>query len=325
MKEITRQLQLENVVKERVFGSMAETFQFLLQALKSGSQLSSRPVLVVIDRFDLFAHHSKQTLLYNLFDLSQTPSTPLTVIGMTRRLDVLDLLEKRVKSRFCHRQLHIANKWTKDDFVTAFVQLLQVPIKKYNAKKWNEHVKNLIKSETVIKILHKLHDVNREIPCLLQLAAPLIARLGPEKDDITCSEIADSFEKITGAEPKSQLLRDATIVELSLVVAIRHLMTNQTEKDVTGFNFRQIYNMFRTFADKSPLLCKTSQALVRQSFERLVKTEVLRPTSKIHPAKVNREFVSMSLMVSGLQVYKAVSQYPNCPHELKKWTDSAIV
>jgi len=31
----------------------------------------------------------------------------LSVIGMTRRVDTVDLLEKRVKSRFSHRMIHV--------------------------------------------------------------------------------------------------------------------------------------------------------------------------------------------------------------------------
>ena len=157
---------------------------------------------------------------------------------------------------------------------------------------------------------------------MLQLAAPLVARLGPDKSDIKFSEVSESFKAMTRAEAKSRLLRGATIVELCLVVAVSHLIASHD--DATAFNFRQIYNMFRKFADKSPLLSKTTQELVRQSFERLVKTEVLRPSSRINPSKVNREFVPMQLMVSGRQVHEAVAQYYQCPHELKKWADSAI-
>ena len=32
---------------------------------------------------------------------------PICVIGMTSRLDVIELLEKRVKSRFSHRQIYL--------------------------------------------------------------------------------------------------------------------------------------------------------------------------------------------------------------------------
>ncbi|XP_013372905.1 PREDICTED: origin recognition complex subunit 4 isoform X3 [Chinchilla lanigera] len=86
LKEITRQLHLENVVGDKVFGSFAENFSFLLEALKKGDRTSSCPVIFILDEFDLFAHHKNQTLLYNLFDISQSAQTPVAVVGLTCRL-----------------------------------------------------------------------------------------------------------------------------------------------------------------------------------------------------------------------------------------------
>nr|KAF6337196.1 origin recognition complex subunit 4 [Myotis myotis] len=87
LKEITRQLNLENVVGDKVFGSFAENLSFILEALKKGDRTSSCPVIFILDEFDLFAHHRNQTLLYNLFDISQSAQTPIAVIGLTCRLN----------------------------------------------------------------------------------------------------------------------------------------------------------------------------------------------------------------------------------------------
>lgn len=51
-----------------------------------GDRTSSCPVIFILDEFDLFAHHKNQTLLYNLFDISQSAQTPIAVIGLTCRL-----------------------------------------------------------------------------------------------------------------------------------------------------------------------------------------------------------------------------------------------
>ena len=51
----------------------------------SGSQ-SSKPIVFIVEEFDLFALHRNQTLLYNLFDISQSAQTPVCVIGVTCRL-----------------------------------------------------------------------------------------------------------------------------------------------------------------------------------------------------------------------------------------------
>ena len=40
----------------------------------------------MLDEFDLFAAHRNQTLLYNLFDVSQSAQAPICVMGLTARL-----------------------------------------------------------------------------------------------------------------------------------------------------------------------------------------------------------------------------------------------
>lgn len=70
--------------------------------------VTSKSVIFLIDEFDLFATHARQTLLYNLFDIAQARKAPIAVIGMTTRIDVVESLEKRVKSRFSHRYVYLS-------------------------------------------------------------------------------------------------------------------------------------------------------------------------------------------------------------------------
>ncbi|KAM7540669.1 hypothetical protein Aperf_G00000038162 [Anoplocephala perfoliata] len=87
--------------------SFAEQLRWLLTGLRN-SDGSSKALLVVLEEFDLFAAHHNQALLYNLLDVScHANGATLCVIGLTCRLDVMEMLEKRVKSRFSHRQLHV--------------------------------------------------------------------------------------------------------------------------------------------------------------------------------------------------------------------------
>lgn len=72
LTDLIRQMQLENVVGDKVFGSFAENLTFLLECLKSGDKKHSKPIILVLDEFDLFCEHNNQTLLYNLFDVTQS-------------------------------------------------------------------------------------------------------------------------------------------------------------------------------------------------------------------------------------------------------------
>ena len=68
---------------------------------------TAKSVIFVLDEFDLFTSHPRQTLLYNLFDIAQARKAPIAVLGLTTKIDVVDRLEKRVKSRFSHRYVHL--------------------------------------------------------------------------------------------------------------------------------------------------------------------------------------------------------------------------
>jgi len=70
--------------------------------------VTSKSVIFIIDEFDLFATHARQTLLYNLFDIAQARKAPIAVLGLTTRVDVVETLEKRVKSRFSHRYVYLS-------------------------------------------------------------------------------------------------------------------------------------------------------------------------------------------------------------------------
>ncbi|KAI1947434.1 origin recognition complex subunit 4 [Ophidiomyces ophidiicola] len=77
---------------------------------------TTKSVIIILDEFDLFTYHPRQTLLYNLFDIAQAKKAPLAVIGLTTKVDVMENLEKRVKSRFSHRYTFLPRPQSFSDF-----------------------------------------------------------------------------------------------------------------------------------------------------------------------------------------------------------------
>lgn len=128
LRSITKQLNLETAVDGKVFTNFADNLAFLLDCLRSGDKKQSKSVIFILEEFDLFCNHNNQTLIYNLFDVAQSAQAPICVIGLTRRNDVIETLEKRVKSRFSHRQIFLFSQ--NIDMVEAFKELLKVPTKK---------------------------------------------------------------------------------------------------------------------------------------------------------------------------------------------------
>jgi origin recognition complex subunit 4 len=99
--------------------SYADTMASLLHLLSHPEELAemldpdapartTKSVVFVLDEFDLFITYPRQTLLYNLFDIAQARKAPIAVIGSSARVDNSDNLEKRAKSRFSHRWIHLS-------------------------------------------------------------------------------------------------------------------------------------------------------------------------------------------------------------------------
>ena len=111
MREIACQLcdAGEELEFNRAAG-FAENVAFMREVL-SALEGGGRAVLFILEEFDLFALRgasSKQTLLYSIMDLLQQPRVSAAVVGVTCRHDAVELLEKRVRSRFAHRRVLLA-------------------------------------------------------------------------------------------------------------------------------------------------------------------------------------------------------------------------
>lgn len=128
LREIWRQLNREMEVEDSSMmktSSYADTLSSLLALLSHPGELgetdsdqTAKSVIFILDEFDLFTSHPRQTLLYNLFDIAQSRKAPITVLGLTTKIDVAESLEKRVKSRFSHRFVHLSLPKTLLDFWT---------------------------------------------------------------------------------------------------------------------------------------------------------------------------------------------------------------
>lgn len=120
LREIWRQLGRETNTEDEAakVNSYADTMATLLALLSHPEELfgpsdngeaiaTAKSVVIILDEFDLFVSHPRQTLLYNLFDIAQARKAPLAVIGVTTKVDITEMLEKRVKSRFSHRYVFL--------------------------------------------------------------------------------------------------------------------------------------------------------------------------------------------------------------------------
>lgn len=179
LREIAKQLDITLGMKRGTditfeTRSINETFSNILLKLdknEEGEDKTSKVSIVfIIDEFDKFTNNSKQTLLYNLFDLCQTSSVPICVVGVSSKITVRESLEKRVRSRFSQRLIIINKPLTIEEFwndAKLSLKLGDYGLSKLDNKKygeaWNNYIENLYldKSSNLFKLVFQTFDTTK--------------------------------------------------------------------------------------------------------------------------------------------------------------------
>ncbi|NWR27538.1 ORC4 protein, partial [Tachuris rubrigastra] len=323
LKEITRQLQLENVVGDKVFGSFAENLAFLLEALRKGDRSSSCPVLFVLDEFDLFVHHKNQTLLYNLFDISQSAQAPVTVIGLTCRQDILELLEKRVKSRFSHRQIYLMNSFDFKQYMKIFKEQLSLPADFPDqpfAQKWNDNIQHLSEDKAAQDVLQNLFQHTKDLRSLYFLLMLAVSAVTVHHPLLTAADLQEASRQHR-SDSKAKIVHGLSVLEICLIIAMKHL---NDVYDGEPFNFQMVYNEFQKFIQrKAHSMYNFEKPVVMKAFEHLLQLELVKPLER-PSVRAQREYLLMKLLLDNTQIMDALQVYPNCPTDVKQWATSSL-
>ncbi|KAK7695834.1 hypothetical protein QCA50_000472 [Cerrena zonata] len=157
-----------------------------LLALISVIPTLSRPTIIILDAFDLFAMHARQSLLYCLFDTAQhsrggANGKGMAIVGVTTRIDTINLLEKRVKSRFSGRILRTAGPGKLEHWLHIARSLLCVLIESEPTEEWSpiwhRAVDKFLKDEDVKHIFAETFALTRDCRVLSRILTPVVIEL----------------------------------------------------------------------------------------------------------------------------------------------------
>ncbi|XP_043474076.1 origin recognition complex subunit 4 [Leptopilina heterotoma] len=342
LKDATRQMQLETAVGEKVFGSFAENLSFLLDCLKSGDKKRSKPIIFILDEFDLFCEHNNQTLLYNLFDVAQSAQAPICVLGITNRLDVLELLEKRVKSRFSSRQIFLlpddnkidlecgTNEKPFDDRLLLFKNLLCLPddenvngiehefddcyIDATFANSWNESIAKIAKNQILINLLKSMYKNDTSERKFRNFLVIAITYLTENHQKLEIDDFVEA-SKVYLQDDRVAILKGLSVLEMCLIIA----MYKETElcKD-EPLNFEHVYNCYNLFAAQSSSIHSVQRPVIVKAFEHIKNLEILQPIGSSN-SRVEKEYQFYKFILTPQQVLDAVKNYANLPTEVHQW------
>lgn len=322
LRDITKQLDLENVVGDRVFGSFSEHLSFLLASLNTGDSSTSKPIVFILEEFDSFCSHKNQTLLYNLFDVAQSRAVPICVVGVSSQIDVTELLEKRVKSRFSHRHLYMWPPSTPSLHLDTALALLTLATP--SAAAWDAEVQCLLASPPAAKLLEAVYNVDKSLATLkqlLHLAVVFLVQSGAAQLQLSHLKAAQaSCVHLESSNPLADQILDLPILELCLLVAIKHLAQIY---DGEPFNFEMVYHEYVKFKRRKMPSLTDERSVVSKSWETLLLLELVQP--KGGRAGSGDDF---SLHLPAVAAHpdvlaSAVERHPHCPTEVAQWLASS--
>lgn len=277
LREISRQLsiELESIESEEALKSemnFSDTLTKLLATLSHPVDLgiaedvmtTSAAVIFVLEEFDLFVQHSRQMLLYNLFDIAQSRKAPILIIGLTTRYDCSESLEKRVKSRFSHMVIPMRPPSSLSEFEQILKSVLYVSDeggKDQIITCWNQRVDELL-SDTRSH-LHKLvqhhYFASRNLKLLyVDLLFPILS-MAPDRPLLADEDFANISLKVS--DHKVELVKNLSLLELALLIcAVRF-----EARDIPACNFNSAYQEYRQLHQSSVINAAASGALAHSS------------------------------------------------------------
>ncbi|XP_058831377.1 origin recognition complex subunit 4 [Topomyia yanbarensis] len=359
LKSATSQMNLENAVDGKVFGSFAENLAFLLECLKAGDKKKSKSVIFLLEEFDLFCSHHNQTLLYNLFDVAQSAQAPICVLGISARLDVIELLEKRVKSRFSHRQIFLLPKENDiDERIMLFKTLLKLTTAKeisehnknykpiplevlqnrelpllrrifnpndynFNSKwvsQWNKHIDLLASSRSVIAVLQNMYEYDVIEGPFKSFLFELVSQLDETNPWITVDSI-QSLGQHFESDDKVSLLCGLSVLELCLLIAMKH---HSEIYDRDPFNFEMVLTRYNKFANSSSTMQGIERSVILKAYEHIKNLELIAPLTGA-TSKVQKEYQLHRLLLTYGQINQGLQKSQNLPTEISQWAQRSFV
>lgn len=312
LKDIWHQLGKEMEVEDDLIGktnNYADTLASLLALLSHPSEIAdaedgitSKSVVFIIDEFDLFATHARQTLLYNLFDIAQARKAPIAVLGLTNKIDVVEGLEKRVKSRFSHRYAYMSLSKTlfsywkicKQGLVVndedAKSEGLDISLQGFTEfqEYWMKKIETLYSDQSFKDHLEYHYFSTKSVPAFLNSCVLPLASLSPT--NLSLSFAAASSMGLTTEPPDSKLhlLESLSDLDLSLLISAARL---DIVAHTDTVNFAMAYDEYTTLIGRQRVQSATSgmlamgggvrvwgRGIAESSWERLVSLDLLLPT-----------------------------------------------
>ncbi|KAF3942079.1 hypothetical protein ABW19_dt0203504 [Dactylella cylindrospora] len=305
VKEIWRQLGSSMDMDDSKPINFADTLTTILALLShpsehdpnatSMNETTSISVLFLLSEFEQFAAHPRQTLLYNLFDIAQARKAPIAVVGMTSKINIVEDLEKRVKSRFSHRTLgfriggHQGSRlegWWEVAKAGLCMDIDTLPMETGKSElayysHWNTSLDDAFKSDKAFRrTVDGVFSTSKNIQVLYNHLMVPICNISVENPFLSSGETLLKTA-LVAPDNKLYLLEDLPELSLALLIAAARL---DPILETDTCNFTMAYDEYKTLVSRVKIYSQTTWGLklwgkdvALAAWEKLAEWELIVP------------------------------------------------
>jgi len=280
-----------------------------------------RPLVIVVDEFDRFALDrapEKQSLLYSLLNHTHNDKKQLLIIGISCRLDALDSLEKRVRSRISQNSLLLLNEWSFEKYLEYAKQMMVLPKNgkdNRDVDTWNKAVETTVSHPDVKACLERHYDANRSLQRLQQYLVAIISLCDIDKIRLAPELFRKVNEELFAIDSRRLTLEGLSALEMGILVTAASCLKNYGDND--DLNFELIYKEYckftrekrQTVADARPY----PKSVMFQAFDKLSDMGIFAP-ARIQRSQLNilRQFqpIKLQLDTTTIKLHVKNGGYP---------------
>ncbi|KRY60865.1 Origin recognition complex subunit 4, partial [Trichinella britovi] len=276
-------------------------------------------LLIVMDYFEKFTSQANHKLLYSLLDVTQHTVMPLLLFGLSQRMDVMDFLEKRVRSRLSQIQFTPFASITFDQYYEAVKSFLWIQnpenVDKKTLAKWRKSVEHFLAKDEVRKIFKKQFEINNTVGDLKLLLQLILSSL-----DDCCNNLSDALTSawdLISEKHNYTLLQGLSVLEMVILMGTAILEEINTNEDPV--NFEIVCRRVRLFLNKHCQTIPRDRSYIWKAFQRLLERKIIVITeSTISKGNKPVQFQSIRLQVEPNDVRKLIKE-SSVPTALKHW------
>jgi len=244
-------------------------------------------VVMVLEEFEHFCFRSRQTLLYNLFDITQEVGVHLSIIGTSTKIDVMELLEKRIRSRFSMRHMHTFLPKTFDELLHILMAKLALPEDSGLCPQFTSQFQKRVEAalQAMREEWNEQVEIGRSVAWFLSRCLPISSLLrwkqpsarATKRARTSCLAGVASLPISTDRrDVMTLLLSSLSEKELIVLLALQRLHHLQSPRTLATV----LYEIKRLHDETHDLVDNYNQELYSSAFVRLQQQRLLNITSR---------------------------------------------